>query len=71
MSVIRIEADNKSVQKVETKCIEVELLKEYDAYLSLKIVEKLYESQLITAEEKQQLNDKIIEHFTPYYLSII
>ncbi|NEW62312.1 hypothetical protein GMA11_07115 [Granulicatella sp. zg-ZJ] len=71
MSVIRIETDNKSVQKVETKCIEVELLKEYDAYLSLKIVEKLYESQLITAEEKQQLNNKIIEHFTPYYLSII
>ncbi|MBR7927084.1 hypothetical protein KBI51_02695 [Aerococcaceae bacterium zg-ZUI334] len=71
MPVIRIETDNKSLQKVDAKCTEIELLNEYDAYLSLKIIERLYEKRLITNEEKEQLNYKMIEQFTPCYLSII
>lgn len=63
--------DNTFLESSNDQYTEEDLLNEYDAYICNKIINQLRKLDLITDIEKQLLQTKIIDQFTPYLSKIV
>lgn len=63
-----VEMNQPQIKRIEEARTYEDLVKEYDAYICVNIIEKLYQEELITREEKEQIRHKIIRKYTPYLL---